>query len=180
MIYLLLADGFEETEALCPLDILRRAGLSVQTVSVRDRHVLGSHGITVLADITADEAVETPELLILPGGMPGALHLDQAACTDTLLKKTLANGGRVAAICAAPFILGKRGLLEGKHAICYPGFEKELKGAILSDLPCVTDGKITTAIGMGAATEFGLELAALMTTKDKADDIARAIHYKQA
>ncbi len=177
MITVILANGFEEIEALTPVDILRRAGLDVKTVSIgADRIVLGSHGIPVTADISADEISELrPELLIFPGGMPGAKNIDESPFTDGLIERTLSAGGRIAAICAAPLILGHRGLLRGKRAVCYPGFEDELKGATLSDLSVVTDGNITTAKGMGVALEFSKELVKLMLGKEKAQEISASI-----
>ncbi len=175
MIYLLLADGFEEAEALVPLDLLRRAGLAAQTVAITANPVSGSHGIPVSADITPSEATEPIDLLIFPGGLPGATNLDASPEADALLRRAIAEDARIAAICAAPLILGKRGLLAGKRAICYPGFEKYLTGAqIVSDARVVTDGRITTGIGMGAAAEFGLELVSLLASPDVADKLARA------
>jgi 4-methyl-5(b-hydroxyethyl)-thiazole monophosphate biosynthesis len=175
MIYLLLADGFEETEALLPLDLLRRAGLAVKTVAITVNPVLGSHGIPVLADITPSEATEPIDLLIFPGGLPGATNLDASPEADTLLARAVKENARIAAICAAPLVLGKRGLLDGKRAICYPGFEEYLTGAqIASGARVVTDGLVTTGIGMGAAAEFGLELVSLLASPDTADKLARA------
>lgn len=177
MIYLLLADGFEEVEALTPLDLLRRAGKTVLTVSITsERTVRGAHGISVLADLTAD-ALSAPcdEMLILPGGMPGTKNLDASPVTDRLIGEVLANGGRLAAICAAPLILGKRGLLVGKEATCYPGFEGELAGADLSPSFCVTDGNVTTAAGAGCAMDFAAELITLLCGYDKAEEILYAI-----
>lgn len=165
MVYILLADGFEEVEAIAPLDILRRASYEVKTVSIGDtREVTGAHGITVLADIMASDATEDVSLLILPGGMPGTTNLDASPITDAMIKRTVASGGRLAAICAAPLILGKRGILKGKHATCFPGFEEYLEGAILYDSPVVTDGKVTTADGMRSAVQFGDELVKVLTT----------------
>lgn len=161
MIYVLLADGFEEIEALCPVDVLRRAGLPLLTVAIGEKNVTGAHGICVTADITAKEAVAAPEhidALILPGGMPGAKNLDECPATDALIARTLEGGGHIGAICAAPFILGRRGLLRGRTAVCFPGFESDLEGATVQPCRVVTDGPFTTAVGMGAAAEFALEL----------------------
>ncbi len=176
MIYVLLADGFEEIEALAPVDILRRAGLPVKTVGITGKAVCGSHGIPVTADVTPDEATEKLDLLVLPGGMPGAANLDQSPAAEALLRRAIDEGAHIGAICAAPFILGKRGLLQGKRAVCYPGFEGELCGATLcgEGVHVVTDGKITTAIGMGAASEFGLALLQALGHEDKATKIADA------
>ena len=179
MIYLLLADGFEEVEALTPLDLLRRAGKEVLTVSIHEnRAVLGAHGISVLADLTPSElSVPCDEMLILPGGMPGTKNLDASPVTDRLIKEVLENGGHLAAICAAPLILGKRGLLKGKRATCYPGFEAELLGASLQDVPLVTDGNITTATGAGVAVLFGGALVSVLCGEEKAKTLLRTFRY---
>ena len=180
MIAILLADGFEEIEALTPLDILRRAGLDARTVAVGSKIAVGSHGIPVICDMTADE-VKHDELtaVIFPGGMPGSLNLDASPFSDAAIKAVRKNGGIIAAICAAPLVLGRRGLLEGKRAVCYPGFEKELVGATVPEgVGVVTDGNIITARGMGVATDFSLALVEKILGKEKADDIAKAIIYK--
>ena len=176
MILILLADGFEEIEALTPLDVLRRAGLDVKTVGISGKFATGSHGIRVECDLTAEEAATVvPELVIFPGGMPGAVNLDASPFTDKVIEKTCFAGGRLAAICAAPLVLGRRGLLAGKRAVCYPGFEDELIGATVSEMPVVTDGNITTARGMGAALDFALELTALLVSSEAAEKIAKSI-----
>ena len=176
MIYVLLAEGFEEIEALTPVDILRRAGLEVKTVGITGKTIGGSHGIAVEADITPKEANEPIDMLILPGGMPGATNLDQSPAVDALLQSALTQNAHIGAICAAPFILGKRGLLKGKRAVCYPGFEGELIGAKVGEegLRVITDGAITTAVGMGAAGEFALALLCAMGRKKEADALAKA------
>ena len=179
MVYLLLADGFEEVEALTPLDLLRRAGIEIRTVGVTGEFVQGAHGITVKADILPSEATESPDMLILPGGMPGTLNLDTAEITDTLLTRTLQCGGKISAICAAPMILGKRGLLKGKKAVCYPGFEKHLEGAFVADTSLVTDGAITTAKGMGVAFEFGMRLVSELLSEKVALEIAASAQYRK-
>ena len=176
MVYLLLADGFEEAEALVPLDILRRGGIDVKTVGITGKTVLGAHGIGVSADVQPRDCTDAPELLILPGGMPGTTNLDASPETERLLSLTLSSGGRVGAICAAPSILGKRGLLRGCEAVCYPGFEKYLEGAVIATKSVVTSGIYTTAIGMGAAYAFGLELLSLLKGKELAAEVARAAH----
>lgn len=176
MIVLLLADGFEEIEALTPVDILRRAGVDVRTVAIAAREVVGAHDIRVIADMTADELdMAEVEGVIFPGGMPGSLNLDASPVTDVIIDAVNSRGGRIAAICAAPIILGCRGLLDGRRATCYPGFEDELRGAILSTAPVVTDGNITTSRGMGTALAFSLELVRLFVGADKARDISAGI-----
>lgn len=177
MIYLFLADGFEEVEALFPLDILRRAGADVKTVSVTGHeYVTGSHGITVKADIT-DEKFDENNItaVILPGGMPGTTSLDASETVHRALEKASEDGKIIGAICAAPSVLGKAGLLKGKEAICYPGFEKYLSGAKISDKKVVCDGNIITAAGAGVAREFGLALTAALFSPDAAEKIAKAI-----
>lgn len=174
MVYLFLANGFEEIEALCPLDLLRRAGIDVTTVGIGGDAVVGSHGIPVQADLP--EAMfrdAAPEMIILPGGMPGARHLDESKTVETAIKVTHAAGGYLAAICAAPMILGKRGYLRGKEAICFPGFEKDLLGARISSHRVVRDGKIITGAGMGVALDFGLALVAAL----KGDAAAAALRH---
>ena len=163
MIYILLADGFEELEALSPLDILLREGHGVKTVGITGKEVRGTHGVTVIADLLPEEAdLSAAELVIFPGGMPGAVNLDASEFSDRAIDAVLKNGGRLAAICAAPLVLGRRGLLAGQRATCFPGFEGELRSAIITDADVVTDGNVTTARNFGAAFAFGLELARLL------------------
>lgn len=176
MVYLFLANGFEEIEALCPLDLLRRAGVEVTTVGVGGEMIRGSHGITVQADMPDTMFADSnPEMVILPGGMPGSKNLDESRVVDTALRVAARKNAYIAAICAAPFVLGKRGLLQGKEAICYPGFEKELAGARISEKKVVRDGKIITAAGMGVALEFGLALVAALKGEEVAESVRRAV-----
>lgn len=175
MVYVLFADGFEEIEALYPIDILMRGGLNVRKISVTgERTVVGTHGIAVVTDALLDGIGDDIELLLLPGGMPGAATLDALPEMDALLEKALSGGGRIAAICAAPMVLGKRGYLSGKKAVCYPGFEKFLDGATISDERVVTDGRITTAVGMGAAGELGVALLSLLRGKKTAARVSES------
>lgn len=178
MIYLFLADGFEEAEALVPLDILRRAGLNVQTVGIGGSTVTGSHGISVVCDI-AEEKVkkEDIEAIILPGGMPGTINLENSACVQDCLSICVEKDLIVGAICAAPSILGHRGMLNGKKATCFTGFEKELMGAIISTDKVVCDGKIVTAVGAGAAFEFGFLLLAKLTDDNTANKLKANMKY---
>ena len=185
MIIEFLADGFEEVEALTPLDMLRRAGADIKTVSIKDdKRVTGAHGVTVIADeaVSYAENAEDIEAVILPGGMPGAKNLYECETVLETVKNVLKReDGRAAAICAAPFILGRLGLLKGKRATCYPGFEGELEGAICEKIvsggTVVTDGQITTASGMGVAVPFGAELIRLKYGREKAGEILRSILY---
>ena len=152
--YVFLADGFEECEALVPADILRRGGIDLKTVGVTGKTVTGAHGIPVICDITADEAVkEDLSAVILPGGMPGTLNLKKSRAVQEFIDFAAEKGLIIGAICAAPSILGAKGLLKNKKATCFTGFEKELTGASVTDTPVVKDGNIITAYGAGAAFE---------------------------
>lgn len=176
MVYLFLANGFEEIEALCPLDLLRRAGLDVKTVGIGGISITGSHGITVNADMTDTAFCDNaPTAVILPGGMPGTTNLDASPIVHRALDHANKNGSLVAAICAAPMILGKRGDLRGKDAICYPGFEKYLDGATVSAKKVAVDGRIITAAGMGVALEFGLALVSALCSPEKANELRHAV-----
>ena len=178
MIYMFLANGFEEVEALCPLDLLRRAGLQVTTVGVGGDMIVGSHGIAVQADMPDTMYRDAkPEMVILPGGMPGSKNLDESRTVDTALRAASASNAYLAAICAAPMVLGKRGYLQGKKATCFPGFEEHLQGAKLAPegVRVVTDGHVITAAGMGVAVEFGLALVAALKGVDAAKELQRAI-----
>jgi len=176
MICLFLADGFEEIEALTPLDLLIRAGADIKTVGIGKKRVTGAHGISLFADM-CDEEIDFSKIdtVILPGGMPGTLNLDSSPTVHKAIDTVTNNNGRIAAICAAPSILGKRGLLCGKVAVCYPGFENSLTGATVLDLPVVTDGNITTARGAGCALDFGLELVRLIFGSDSAAKLSDTI-----
>ena len=185
MVLEFLADGFEEIEALTPVDVLRRAGVEVATVSVGKGDglaVTGSHGIAVTADMTAAEAKAKfasadVEMVILPGGMPGAKNLDEDETVDFFVRKA-AEECWLAAICAAPMIPGKRGLLRGYRAACYPGWEDKLEGALLTGGRVEIDGRRITACGMGAATEFALALAGVLKGDEAAEKLSAAILAK--
>ena len=172
-VYLMLADGFEEVEALTPLDLLRRAGVDVKTVGLKKKTVTGSHGIPVVCDTTtADAPIEEADAVILPGGLPGTTHLDESDFVDRLLARVNEKGGHLAAICAAPSVLGKRGYLKNKKAVCYPGFEPALIGAKVQDTAVVTDGNVTTGRGMGVSFAFGRELLRVFCGEEVAEKIA--------
>lgn len=181
MVYLFLADGFEEIEALTPVDLLRRAGVAVTTVGVTGKTVTGSHGITVAADVSAEEAMaalhngEAIEMIVLPGGMPGAATLDASEVVDTFVDAAEKANAYIAAICAAPMILGKRGLLNGKKATCFPGFEEHLHGAEYVSTHTVTDGRHITGQAMGAATEFALALVKALKGEGAAEELRAAV-----
>lgn len=177
MVYMFLAEGFEEIEALCPLDLLRRAGVDIKTVAVGDGDfVTGSHGISVKADMKeSDLADEKPEMVILPGGLPGTTNLEASVVVAKAIEDAFANDAYVCAICAAPSVLGKRGYLRGKEAICYPGFEKHLEGARISGKKVACDGKIITGAGMGVALEFGLALVGALCGEEKAAGLKKSV-----
>lgn len=170
MIYLFLAHGFEEIEALAPLDILRRAGEEVCTVGVGGQTITGSHGIPVVCDRTLDTLPnDLPKAVILPGGMPGTKNLDASDAVRKTVLAVHAAGGLVCAICAAPSVLGHLGILAGKSATCFPGFESELKDANVSGQSVVHDGNVITAKGAGVALDFGFAIVSALCGKDKAD-----------
>jgi 4-methyl-5(b-hydroxyethyl)-thiazole monophosphate biosynthesis len=177
MVYVLLADGFEEIEALAPVDILRRSGIEVQTVGVSGRSVCGAHQIPVTADITMDEIeMENLEALILPGG-PGHEVLDRSNAVHGLINYTVVNALPLAAICAAPSILGKKHLLAGKRATCFPGYEATLYGSQVVQDSVVVDGNVITARGAGAASEFAFQIVTMLKGEQTANQVKAAMQY---
>lgn len=177
MVYVFLAKGFEELEALAPVDVLRRANIEVKTVGVTGKRVSGSHGIAVNCDITISEATfDNLDGIILPGGMPGTLNLEADEHVNKFINYAWENGKFIGAICAAPMILGHKGILRGKNAVCYTGFEKELDGAHILDRPAVRDGNIITGWGAGGAIDFALAyLEAISDSEEIAKKIARSM-----
>ncbi|MBE6773487.1 MAG: DJ-1/PfpI family protein [Ruminococcaceae bacterium] len=180
MVYCFLADGFEELEAIAPIDMLKRAGVEVITVGVTGKNVTGSHNITFVADITADEITLTDNLeaVILPGGMPGTINLEKSERVQQAIDFAAGNGRYLCAICAAPSILGHKGLLRERNATAFPGFEKDLEGANTEGDFVVTDGTFVTAKGAGVATEFGLEIVRLLVSEEKSNEIRKAIQSR--
>ena len=165
MVYVLLGTGFEETEAITPIDLLRRAGIQVMTVGVNGSTVVGGHGIGVVADITVDEMDLTAmDMIVLPGGLGGVHSILASETAMNAVKWAYENEKYVAAICAAPSILAKLGITDGKKAVVYPGMEPEMGSALMQDADAVRDGKVLTGRGPGAAMDFGLML--LETLKD--------------
>ena len=159
MLYMFLADGFEEIEALATLDIIRRANIEIATVGVTGDIVTGSHNISVKADVKIDDVnLDDVTGVILPGGLPGTTHLDNSKKVCDLTQYSNENRLLVAAICAAPSVLGRLGILNGKKATCYPGFEDKLLGAECIGYYVVRDGNIITGRGAGAAIDFGLKI----------------------
>ncbi|MDE5888177.1 MAG: DJ-1/PfpI family protein [Muribaculaceae bacterium] len=176
--FLFLAEGFEEIEALTAIDVLRRGGIPVKTVSLTSAlQVTGAHGVTVTADLLFDNTLfSEPLWLILPGGMPGAMNLYEFTPLHGLLKNQLASAhGRIAAICAAPIVLGQLGLLEGKKATCYPGFESYLKGAELVNAPVVVEDKFVLANGPSSALHWALTIVSETKGVEVATEIANGM-----
>lgn len=178
MIYMFLADGFEEVEALAPLDILRRANADVLTVGVTGEYVKGAHDIIVKADIALDDVKpEKIDAVILPGGLGGTNNMDNCAEVKNLVQYAADNKKLVCAICAAPSILGKMGLLDGKEATCYPGFEDTFKGGKYLKQSVVKCENFITSDGMGSAYKFGFEITAALFGDDTAEKIKEQIQY---
>ena len=179
MVYVFLADGFEEIEALTPVDLLRRAGVEVATVSIYPdrKNVTGARGIEVIADrVMSGKEGEDADLVILPGGMPGTVNLAECSPLMKILDEQNAKGGRIGAICAAPArILGARGMLKGKNATCYPGMEDMMEGATHVIKTVVTDGNITTSRGLGTAVDFACELISLLCGRELSDKIRSSV-----
>ena len=172
-IAILLADGFEEAEALVPADLLLRAGAEVKLVSVGGKEVaVGSHGFKVGTDMKLEDLdAENIDLLMLPGGKVGTDNLASDGRVSALLQEVVQKGKYLACICAAPSVPGRLGLLTGKKFTCYPGFEKFVTGGIHTGAPVEIDGKFVTAEGMGVADEFGFALISLLFGKDKSESI---------
>ena len=176
-VFLFLATGFEEIEAVAIIDVLRRADIKTTVISVtKEKLVVGTHDITVLADALFTEMdFSTGNMLILPGGMPGAKNLEAYPPLIKLISDYYKTGKFLSAICAAPMILGKMRLLRNEEAICFPGYEKFLEDAILSKQRVVRSGKIITAKGAGCAIEFGLKIVETLKGKELADTLAKAM-----
>ena len=176
MVFVFLAPGFEEGEAICPIDIMRRAGLDVVTVSITDdRDVEGAHGISIRSDVLLSQLPKCPpEAIVLPGGMPGTTNLQACQELQERILQADKEGAWICAICAAPMILGGLGLLEGKKATCYPGFEDKLTGATVGGRVKV-DGNVITACAMGAANEFGLAIVEALKGSAEAERIKKVI-----
>ena len=180
MVFVFLANGFEETEAIAPIDILRRNGREVVTVGIGGDVITSSHGVTVVPDVTEIDITmsDETEMIVLPGGMPGTLNLEGNDKVQKVIDYCSENDKFIAAICAAPSILGHKGLLKGKKATCFPGFEKDLDGAEFVDSLVAADGKIITGKGAGASIEFGLKLAEVMTSPEVAAHLRSSLQCK--
>lgn len=181
MVYVFLADGFEEIEALAPVDFLRRAGVDVKTVALKENKAIGAHNIIVNADINISDIVldKNVDAVILPGGMPGAQNLYDNNKVHEAIDFANDNKKLVCAICAAPFILGRKGLLNGKSATCFPGFEDELTGATYLNQGVVKDENIITAQGAGVAWEFGERIARELVGSELSQKILFGLQWKK-
>ena len=179
MIYVFLAEGFEEIEALATVDVLRRAELPVQTVGVGGDWICGSHGMRIQTDIR-EEGMELAkaQAVVLPGGMPGTRNLEASADVQRALDYMTENDRYIAAICVAPSILGHRGQLNGKRATCFPGFEKDCAGAVILDEPAVADGRIITGKGAGAAIDFALTIVEQLKGRSVSDALRAAMQCR--
>ena len=179
-IFIFLAEGFEETEAVATIDVMLRGGLDVTSVSISDNLlVTGAHGISVNSDVFFENVdLSYGDMLVLPGGMPGASNLNAHTGLKSALEQYAARGKKIAAICAAPLVFGGLGLLKGKNATAYPGFESYLDGATFINSPVVIDGNIITGQGPGFALKFGLAIVEELQGKAKSDEIAGGMLLK--
>lgn len=178
-VYQFMADGFEDIEALIPLDVMRRGGTDFVTVSINgSREVTSAHGVTIKTDMTFEEACfDDAGLLMLPGGMPGAENLNNHEGVRKAILAQAEKGKLVSAICAAPMVLGSLGLLKGKRATCYPGFETYLEGAEYTGELCTTDGNIITGEGPAAALPYAYTLLGMLTDNSTANTIADGMRF---
>jgi len=179
MVCILLGTGFEESEAIVPADLLRRAGVEVKLVSLAGTEVTSSHDVTVKADLSLDELeAKQVDLLFLPGGLGGVSAILDCPTALDLIRDLAEKGKYVSAICAGPTILGKLGLLQGRRAICYPGMEDALTGAqVQYGSPCVVDGTFITGEAAGSIIPFGLKLVEILEGRTAAEKVKQAVHY---
>ena len=176
MVYVFLAEGFEEMEALAPIDLLRRVGVEVTTVGVGGKLIKGAHGVGFTADSDGEDLdFSDVDCVVLPGGMPGTTNLDASPMVEACLMKAAEKNALIAAICAAPSVLGHKGLLKGKKATCFPGFEEDLLGALHTGAPVEKDGNIITARGAGVALDFALALVAELKDETAAKELQESL-----
>ncbi len=173
MFYIFFADGFEEVEAIATLDVIRRAGIQIESVGIGSKSITGTHGINITCDKSESEIEINGKLngIILPGGMPGTTNLLNCKTVNDSIDYCYDNHLFICAICAAPLILGRKGILKGRKAVCFPGFENELNEAFIPDDFVCRDDNIITAKGMGSAVNFGLEIVSAVCGKDTADNL---------
>ena len=178
MVYILLAPGFEEAEALVPADLLRRAGIQTALTGLEDPMVAGSHDIAVRADrVIAQVDLRDAEMIVLPGGGRGVQNLREHPAVAALAQEAVDRGIPLAAICAAPTLLGEWGMLKGRRATCYPGMEEKLTGGQAEDASVVADRNLITGRAAGSAFEFGLALIRALAGAEKAEEVRHAVHY---
>ena len=176
MVYVFLAEGFEEMEALAPIDLLRRVGVEVTTVGVGGKLIKGAHGVGFTADSDGEDLdFSDVDCVVLPGGLPGTTNLDASPMVEACLMKAVEKNALIAAICAAPSVLGHKGLLKGKKATCFPGFEEDLLGALHTGAPVEKDGNIITARGAGVALDFALALVAELKGETAAKELRESL-----
>ena len=175
MIYIFLANGFEDIEALATADILKRAGLDIKTVGIGNKQIETSHGLKVICDYNENEIdIKKADMIILPGGMPGTKNLAESKIVKDALEFCIDNDKYIAAICAAPSVLGKYGLLYGKKFTCYPSFEEGINGKYTKDKVTV-DGKIITGIGPGATFDFAFEIVKILCGSEKVKALKKSM-----
>lgn len=181
MIYVFLATGFEDIEAIAPVDIMRRAGLEVQTVSITGEEIVTSaHGVGIASDLLlSDVDFSNAEMFVLPGGLPGSTNLDACKPLTEAIKRHFESGGPIAAICAAPLVYGHLGLLQGRRATCYPGVERELAGATYTAAIVERDGNIITGKGPAAAFEFGYTIVDFFLGEGASQPLRQGMIYKE-
>ena len=179
MVYILLADGFEEAEALVPTDLLRRAGVETALVSLRGELVTGGQGVRVQADLELSQVdLARAEMIVLPGGRRGVQKLERESAVEALVQEAVDRGLWVAAICAAPTLLARWGQLRGRRAVCYPGMEGDLRGALPQmEESVVVEGKLITGRAAGSAFDFGLALVEALAGPERAREVRHGIHY---
>ena len=176
MVYMFLGTGFEETEAITPLDLMRRAGIEVKTVGLSGKIIYGSHGIGIEADILPEEVdLSTIDMIVLPGGLVGVASIRASSWAMAAIRSAYENGKFIAAICAAPTILAELGITDGKHAVCYPGCEENMGSAMIENAASVREGKVITGTSAGCATAFGLSLIRALRGETAANTVAEQI-----
>lgn len=178
MVYIILGEGFEETEAIVPCDLLRRAGVDVRYAGIGGREITGGHGITVCADCVAEETDLTKaEMLVLPGGLGGVASIQKSETVLKAVRQVYENGGYAAAICAGPTVLAGLGITDGKRATCYPGCEAQMGSAVICEENAVIDGRVITGRAPGAAFDFGLALIRALRDEEIARQVAAGAVY---
>jgi len=181
MVYVFIAHGFEEIEALTVVDVLRRADIQTLTAGVGSKTITGSHGITVHCDIAEREVdMRIADMIVLPGGLPGTLNLEKSAVVQSCIDKALSGDKWIGAICAAPSILGRRGLLDSKRVTCAPGFSDQLGGAAYTGASVEVDGKLITANGAGSSMAFALKLVECLVSRERANELGSAMQCADA